>query len=305
MPRNIPPSPFNVTALIPELAGLGRETMLLYPRSGAPEVHDSSIGGPLLWPAAEPWPLCADPVHYNPAHESTSAVGPEPVAMVPVVQLYARDVPELSFPAGRDVLQVVWCPLIHKSQDQCTVLPQLYWRSEAEVSATGVRAEVLPDPLAPHGHDEDFVPRPCTVSPTRVEEYPNWDMPEGLAPTLADRFDEIEAEFGCSYYDVATTIQSKVGGYPGWTQPPNWPDCACGRRMEHLLSITATEPGGGRWLPMDEHRDGTQVPLWQAEVDPAVDDAIGHGMDMGDLGGMYFFFCPTCPGTPWTYRYDC
>lgn len=130
-------------------------------------------------------------------------------------------------------------------------------------------------------------------------------MPEGLAQTLSDRFDEIEAEFGCSYYDMATTIQSKVGGYPGWTQPANWPDCACGRRMEHLLSITATEPGGGRWLPIDEQHEGTQVPLWRVEADPAVDDAIGHGMDMGDLGGMYFFLCLTCPGTPWTYRYDC
>jgi hypothetical protein len=43
-------------ALIPEFAGLARETTLLYPRSGSPGVHESSMGGPLLWPAGEPWP---------------------------------------------------------------------------------------------------------------------------------------------------------------------------------------------------------------------------------------------------------
>ncbi|WP_329379933.1 hypothetical protein OG625_13910 [Streptomyces sp. NBC_01351] len=59
--------------------------------------------------------------------------------------------------------------------------------------------------------------------------------------------------------------------------------------MEHLLSITASEPYGGRWLPLDE--------------DPA--ESIGHGMDMGDLGGMYFFVCRACPGTPYAHRYDC
>ncbi|MFF3359141.1 hypothetical protein ACFYWN_42650 [Streptomyces sp. NPDC002917] len=301
MARTVPPAPFNVAEWIPELAGLVRNSTLLYPRSGAPRVHDSSIGGPLLWPVTEPWPQCADPEHYNPMHESAPVVGTQPVAMVPIIQLYARDVPELPFPTGRDVLQIVWCPLIHESQDQCTALPRLHWRSEAEVTATGT----LPDTPAPYDYDEGFVPRPCTISPTRITEYPNWDMSEGLAQTLGDRFDDIEAEFGCSYYDMATTIQSKVGGYPGWTQPPNWPDCACGRRMGHLLSITATEPVSGRWLPADEQRVHVEELLGRGEADPAVEDAIGHGMDMGDLGGMYFFVCPACPDTPWTYRYDC
>lgn len=86
---------------MPELAGLARETTLLYPRSGQPGVHDSSIGGPLLWPAYEPWPMCAEPGHWKPLRSPTEVVGPEPVALVPVVQFYARDVPGLPFPPGR------------------------------------------------------------------------------------------------------------------------------------------------------------------------------------------------------------
>jgi hypothetical protein len=32
----------------------------LHPRTGTPTIADSSIGGPLLWPADEPWPMCTD-----------------------------------------------------------------------------------------------------------------------------------------------------------------------------------------------------------------------------------------------------
>ncbi|MEV8530178.1 hypothetical protein AB0451_39935 [Streptomyces sp. NPDC052000] len=225
MARTILPPPFSVPDLIPELADLVRETTLLYPRSGAPHISDSSIGGPLLWPVAEPWPQCADPGHYNPAHVSTAGAGAAPVTMVPVVQLYARDVPELPFPQGCDVLQIVWCPLIHESQDQCTVLPQLHWRNEAEVTATGAAAKALP---APYESDDDFVPRPCTVSPTRVEEYPNWDMPTALTETLGDRFDDIEAEFGCSYYDIATTIRARPVATRAGLSPRTGPTAPAG-----------------------------------------------------------------------------
>ncbi|MEU7167297.1 hypothetical protein AB0A70_22075 [Streptomyces morookaense] len=257
------------------------------PWTGEPE------GGPLLWPTDEPWPMCTDPTHWKPLRRPTELVGPDPVAMVPVAQLYARDVPDLPFPEGTDVLRVLWCPLIHDGQD--TVLPQLYWRCEAEVRAVGVDS----NPPAPREHDEEFVPRPCTVSPTRATEYPNWDIPANLSHALEERFEGIERRFGFSYFDVATTPQSKVGGYPGWTQPPQWPDCACGRRMEHLLSVTASEPTDGRWLPSDEHRPGSE------SANPAVLDAIGHGMDMGDCGGLYLFVCPACPGMPYAHRYDC
>ncbi|RSS79158.1 hypothetical protein EF903_31770 [Streptomyces sp. WAC05292] len=223
--------------------------------------------------------------------------------MVPVVQLYARDVPGLDFPAGTDLLQILWCPLVHQD-DQYAAGPRLLWRSTEQTAAGAVAGE----PPRPHTAEEDYLPRACAVSPTAAVEYPNWDLPEGLADLLGERFEAMEAERGYDYFAVATTQQSKVGGYPGWTQQPDWPDCAgCGTRMEHLVSITATEPGGGRWLPLDDRdpRGGAAVPSWLAEADPAVLDTFGHGMCLGDLGGMYFFVCRVCPGTPYTHRYDC
>ncbi|MFD7069989.1 hypothetical protein ACFV97_22485 [Streptomyces sp. NPDC059913] len=301
MPPRMPTEPFDVESLIPELAGLGRETTLLYPRSGEPGRCASSIGGPLLWPADEPWPLCTEPGHWKPLRSPTEVVGPEPVAMVPVVQLYARDVPGIPFPPGTDVLQVTWCPLIH-DDEAGTVLPKVYWRSEQAV----VAGRVLSDPPMPYEYDEEFVPRPCTVTPTRVVEYPNGDLPDGLARTLGQRFDAIEEAFGLSYYEMATTVQSKAGGYPGWLQRPDWPDCRCGRRMDHLLSITATEPVEGRWFrSVGQGSESPDTGRWSTTGGHPDVDTVGHGMDMGDLGGMYLFVCRECPDMPYAHRYDC
>ncbi|MFF3020692.1 DUF1963 domain-containing protein [Streptomyces sp. NPDC057939] len=262
---------------------------------------DSSVGGPLLWPADEPWPMCAEPNHYKPL---AAPVGPEPIAMVPVVQLYARDVPALAFPAGTDLLQILWCPLIHE-EEPYAANPRLHWRSTALTTAGALTEE----PPRPHVTDEEFVPRPCTVSPTPAVEYPNWDLPDELDELLGERFDDFEIEHGYSYHEVATTQQSKVGGYPAWMQTPRWPRCAgCDTRMEHLLSVTATEPGMGRRLPLDDRdplQDPAATPSWQAEADTAAVATFGHHMCMGDMGGMYFFVCRTCPGTPYTHRYDC
>lgn len=300
-PRPLAPMPFDVEAVFPELRGMAREVTLLFPRAGQPGTGDSSVGGPLLWPADEPWPMCAEPDHYKPL---SAPVGPEPVAMVPVVQLYARDVPGLAFPAGTDLLQILWCPLVHED-DQYAANPSLHWRSTALTTARAASGE----PPRPHTAEEDYLPRPCTLSPTAAVEYPNWDLPEGFSQLLEERFEALERETGFGYFEVATTQQSKVGGYPSWTQAPDWPECpGCGTRMDHLLSITATEPGMGRWLPLDDRdpcQDPAKVPSWRAEADATTLDAIGHDMGLGDLGGMYFFVCRLCPDVPCTHRYDC
>jgi hypothetical protein len=47
-----------VVAAVPDLATYARTATRLHPRPGAPGVSDSSVGGPLLWPAEEPWPVC-------------------------------------------------------------------------------------------------------------------------------------------------------------------------------------------------------------------------------------------------------
>ncbi|CAM5674311.1 hypothetical protein SAVIM338S_07123 [Streptomyces avidinii] len=294
MSFTVPPPPLDIAEHLPELLPHARSTTLLYPRTGSPGRWESSVGGPLLWPADEPWPTCAAPDHYNPAR-GCAVVGPEPVAMVPVLQLFAGDVPALAFPAGTDVLQVLWCPLIHSEHDQWSPVPVLRWRSAAEVASERLMDEMP----RPYEFDDEYVPRPCVLHPTETTEYPNWDLPEELSARVGEWSDALEEATGISYYDAFTTNQSKVGGYPGWTQAPSWPQCGCGERMEHLLTISASE-SCGRWLPVEERTcpgSGWEVP------DTLRDD--GHGMDMGDAGGVYLFVCRACPDWPTIHRYDC
>ncbi|POG44400.1 hypothetical protein BV881_26740 [Streptomyces sp. ZL-24] len=61
MSRTTPPRPLDVEALFPELAAHRGTTTRLHPRPGRPDATDSSVGGPLLWPADEPWPVCTEP----------------------------------------------------------------------------------------------------------------------------------------------------------------------------------------------------------------------------------------------------
>src|SRR5690349_19737523 len=60
MTRTTPPRPVDILELFPELAEHCATSTRLHPRPGVPTVSDSSVGGPLLWPADEAWPVCTD-----------------------------------------------------------------------------------------------------------------------------------------------------------------------------------------------------------------------------------------------------
>ncbi|MER7764539.1 DUF1963 domain-containing protein [Streptomyces sp. NPDC097619] len=271
MARTTPSRPRDVERLFPELVPFRRPAVRLHPRSGTPTVRESSVGGPLLWPREEPWPTCPD-------HLGTP--------MVPVLQLFAADALGLvPFPDGLDLLQLLWCPLDH---DGCWVRPALFRRASGRVT------EVREPPPVPAGAAYGHVPAPCVVHPERVDEYPSWDLPESLWDALEPRFDALEEDSGWSYeYHLATAPGTKLGGYPGWCQDPDWPACPdCREPMEHLLTVESGEAdslSGTIWTPYEDH--GVRY--------------SGPGLVLGDAGGVYFFECPTCPGRPGAHRYDC
>ncbi|HEY8984994.1 MAG TPA: hypothetical protein VIU15_36150, partial [Streptomyces sp.] len=150
------PTP-DIAELIPQLAPYALRTTILSPTAGAPGVRESSVGGPLLWPVSEEWPSCAQQGHWLPPY-AQQTLGEVP--MVPVVQLFARDVPELEFPEGTDVLQLVWCTLNHPADPEDSVLPRLYWRKETDVLAGGVLLDI---PFPQDGeYDDECLPAPCT-----------------------------------------------------------------------------------------------------------------------------------------------
>lgn len=65
MTRTTPPRPVDITELFPELSEHWTTATRLHPRPGRPTTAESSVGGPLLWPADEAWPVCSDgDAHY-------------------------------------------------------------------------------------------------------------------------------------------------------------------------------------------------------------------------------------------------
>jgi hypothetical protein len=286
MVRTTPPRPVDLTAHLPAFASLARTAVRLHPRPGEPTAVDSSIGGPLLWPAREPWPTCAE--HAGPFLEGASVPdvmarrriltqawarprergtnlltedekavvdrvddGAEiaqdgPAPMVPVAQLYARDVPGLPGPDGADLVQVLWCPFDHED-DGYVPSTVVRWRVAAEVT------EPLAAPPLPAAVDDNYLPQPCVLHPETVVEYP---APHCLPEELAGQVHEWEEREEQQYqYDLSVAPGCKVGGHAPWSFsdpfPMSCPDC--GADVEPLLTIASSEwDGNMSWQPVED-----------------------------------------------------
>ncbi|GAA1640921.1 hypothetical protein [Actinoplanes couchii] len=276
MPRTTPPRPADIAALFPSLRDHTATTTRLHPRPGTPARTDSSIGGPLLWPADEPWPHCdaADEHWFEPADGDPTD---EPIPMVPVAQLYRRDVPDLP---GHDLMQLLWCPLNHTDHD-FNPLPRVFWRSAADVT------EVLADPPKPPVTTGYYLPEPCVLHPEQVVEHRHRDLlPAGLRAQIADW----EAVSTVSYFfDLSLAPGWKVGGFPDLADhDPNWVRCAsCHTEMSFLL-VAAT----GEWA--------TEGQSWRPPEDPPDSRYDPTGITIGRGWSLNIFHCPTSPTHPVT-----
>lgn len=95
------PPPVDPAIIAPGIEQYLRTTVRLHPRAGDPGPHDSHIGGPMLWPSAQPWPTCRA--------RDCDAVAEE-IPMIALAQFTAADFPEIEFPDGADVAQIFQCP---------------------------------------------------------------------------------------------------------------------------------------------------------------------------------------------------
>lgn len=212
-PRTTPPAPLDITSLFPGLGPFARQTVRLHPRRGQPGPQDSSMGGPLLWPASEPWPVCTEPHVHNwewadvppeitsweeadawarstlglqarvarntqrPARADIDRSRPAgvPSPMISVLQLHAREVPGVPFPAGTDCFQLLWCPNHHLGDTYPTLgglRLAAFWRRAAAVT------ELLGSSPGPSFdtamNASTYQPFPCVLNPEQVTEYPSW-----------------------------------------------------------------------------------------------------------------------------------
>ncbi|GIE90014.1 hypothetical protein [Actinoplanes regularis] len=309
MARTTPPRPFDIAEVFPELHKHRGTTTRLHPRTGTPTIADSSIGGPLLWPADEPWPMCTDgdehdvdtllrPAVVRRSREirakanasSWSALTDEeraelpetrfsepeelihqPVPLIPVAQLYRRDIPDFIGPDDTDLLQVLWCPLGHVDEDQAPRL-RLVWRRTAEIGRP------LPAAPEPAVVEEDYLPNPCVVHP---EQFVDHRYHEVLPKDLQARIDAWEKETDGPGYSVWSVVPGwKVGGFPSWrmTGPGTMTCETCDTEMNLLFTVGWGEwDEAGHWRPIEDPAD---------LADPLTDIVIGRGFD------WYVFYCP-------------
>lgn len=249
----------------PELLEYGRVAARLHPRPGEPGERESSVGGPLLWPGTEPWPTCAERHlvvrEAGPAEEGEDAAmhrliaslgarfssPPEPVPMVPVLQLFRADAPGAIFPeADLDLVQILWCPQQHE-QPARGPRPAVFWRRTAEV---------VPGPERPRPAATALVPVPCVVHPEEVVEFPwlsqGYGYAFGPSPVpdgLQQRIQEWNGHQpkGFDYHALAIAPGWKVGGWDLQS-----PVCDCGAAMVMLFQTSAYEYLSGGWTPHEE-----------------------------------------------------
>jgi hypothetical protein len=283
----------------PVLAGTARETVRLHPRPGNPDARSGSLGGPLLWPVGEVWPTCGSSWCTLEGLPAARSIEPGTSPLVPVLQVFERDVPQVPFPEGHDVLQVLWCPFSH---EQSEPLPLVIWRRGADLEhATAADGRVHPD--APAGQ----VPSPCTVTPELVVEYSAEALDRGQIMALDAA--GLQALAGWDLWsDLLVAPGSKLGGHPSWVQGPEWPQCACGARMAHLATIASWEYDGvfsRRWIPVQEQ------PLFDLQAEQGAlfaqhpEIRQPHGMMLGDAGNYHLFTCTACPYRPCDHRWAC
>ena len=305
MARTTPPRPFDIAEVFPELREHRGTTTRLHPRTGMPTIADSSIGGPLLWPADEPWPMCTDcdahdvEMLLTPATvyrgreiyaaakgrsytdvelagmQAMSSSEPSelihrPVPLIPVAQLYRRDVPDFIGPDDTDLLQVLWCPLGHG--DDMSPALRLFWRRTADI---GRPLATVPEPPVV---EENHLPNPCVVHPEQVVDYQYWEL---LSKELQDRIAAWEKDTNGPGYEAWSVVPGwKVGGFPSWRMTgPGRRNCrTCDTEMTLLFTIGSGEwDKTGYWRPIEDPAD---------MADPMTGVVINRGFD------WYVFHCP-------------
>jgi hypothetical protein len=294
----------DITERVPALIPLAKTTTRLHPRRVIDsDPAASKIGGTFLWPRAEPWPRCDDPRHQTGVDGRASATDGICPLLVGVVQLNARDFPQVPFRPGTDLLQLLWCPTTEEVHDDAYMFPKVfaYWRDSKAVSDP-IHAHPLPDFMETINN---HYPISCRFFPEAVSELPK---PAGLY--LLPNHDEIHAALTADeqvWYqyqdDLCACPSTKLGGHPYWIQNDDTPECACGSKMEFLLQLCDWEytnmDSTRRWIPLadrwavDEWRTN---PAAEAVLRPPYFD-FGHKV-------YYFFVCPKCPDRPVRFIYQ-
>lgn len=200
-----PPRAFDLEQTWPWIKPYRRAAIRLHREAVAQPLPPaaSKIGGAFLWPSNEAWPFCRE---REPELESkaqswedfrehqrekakglpqlTSAESAEArktfdemnaLMALPVIQLRRVEFPELPWPTGKDIFQLLWCPRVHwegngmhDPEEPPRQSPGfvLKWRAERLMGPVLTKP---PKPRESPGLTE------CALHPEEIAEYPQAD----------------------------------------------------------------------------------------------------------------------------------
>ena len=200
-----------------------------------------------------------------------------------VFQLYKEEVPQFYFPEATDLFQLFRCP-----NDQCTGLD--YEKSDLVMYHFYHHTEQLPlsTDLVPPAHNNDQIEsplRPCQFLPLPTNDYPHYEETNSsIYEVLVHHYEPDVEDFFMNKY--SPKIGTKVKGYPSWTQSPYYPKCTCGKTKSFLFQFAS-----------EEIEDLVDTPT-QEEASP-------HGVMIGDMGNIYYFYCEDCGEQSLESYWDC
>ncbi|WP_405632895.1 hypothetical protein OG933_43160 [Streptomyces sp. NBC_00016] len=333
MIRTTPPRPVHVEGLFPKLGAFRGVTTRLHPRPGSPDASVSSIGGPLLWPVDEPWPVCTEPhkrsrgyriadihrgrqvladawardrpddaerdllMELGRKHRDQKVADTDPIPLIGLVQLYRRDVPGLaSGPDGCDLLQVLWCPFEAHGPTRYGLVLHVRWRRSDQV--------VMPLDAPPQPSLVGFegsVAEPCVLHPEQVVTYPY----AGLLPArLEKRIDawETAQERKAEKHDLddeLVTYHHDLSIPQGCRVGgfPSWHTTD-----PHPMNCEACAAPMALLLTIDSNEwdgaHGSWMPTEEWDVPAQLRDRCPTKLTVGRDGLLNVFACPTEPGHP-------
>jgi hypothetical protein len=200
-----------------------------------------------------------------------------------VLQIYKKDFQTFYFPNNLNLFQLFRCPNndcsdSYSDQYDHKMFPFYFNTSE-------FKDKTIIKPSHEFDNIEKVVPD-CYLKPIESEDFPNYDDYEG------NDFVIIEEKFGNKlsefFMDKYSAIQkTKFGGYPSYTQSPNYPICSCGKTKEFFFQLSS-----------EDIEDGIGYP-------PPSDKWSPHGIMIGDVGNIYFYVCKTCGIDSIESNWDC
>lgn len=240
----------------------------------ATELFASKLGGVFPWHPGIMWPRCGDIDVSNdfgraPSHNDY---------FVPLAQFRREEYPELPFPAGADLLQLLWCPRYHGDYEhRITILQppiaRAYWHA-----AAGLQAISNPRAASP---DRFLLPQACRFRPLRWQDEPQYLE---LSP-------QQQAERSKSWPNPVCEPPmpgTKLLGFPRWDKYPDVPQCPlCEQEMDLLFTISTleVEPAQRFWYELYDvsgHLRGQLI--------------LPTGVEIMDTGRVFLFYCFRCGG---------